>query len=85
MTLIYFFGSLPIFDTYRELAKIPKWAPYMKDVENFIAPYQDEERPDIIFKNLMSEYGFKNVHVELGNIDKGEDEIYHSLDKYKCK
>lgn len=82
---LHFLGSMSVFEAYREIAKVPKWAPYMKDVEDFITPYQDEDRPDVVFKRLMIENGFKNVHVEIEDMQVGECEIHYTLDKHKCK
>lgn len=56
--LVVFLASNPIFRMYRLLAQNLKWAPYMKDVEEFMPVYQDSTDPAREFRTILKEAGF---------------------------
>lgn len=58
------------------MSQSPKWSQYIKDVNRFIAPLQYCDDAKMEFKNMMTEAGFCNVHVDL----KPASYNYGSLD-----
>ena len=52
----------PFFDFWENLAKIEKWAPYLKNVTNHISPYQKMHNPAQELRKSLEVIGFV-VHV----------------------
>ncbi|XP_026465527.1 juvenile hormone acid O-methyltransferase-like [Ctenocephalides felis] len=62
--LLVFLARNPIFDVYRRMASNPRWAPYMKDADRFVSPYQDIENPHKLLKQHLTDAGFEQIHCE---------------------
>nr|UKF18817.1 juvenile hormone acid O-methyltransferase [Sogatella furcifera] len=49
----------PLFTVYKAMSKLAEWEPYMKDVDRFIAPYQEVENPCEEYRALLESSGFR--------------------------
>lgn len=72
---------MPIFDIYLELSEMKKFAPYMKDVKNYVSPYHFEAKPLETFTERLYDSDFKIVHVEIRN----QIFVYDNAELLKCK
>lgn len=79
--LVGFLAQNPIYEIYKEMAKDPKWAKYMSNVDYYVPPYQYSKDPAEEYCKLLSSYGFKNYSVEV--YDKYY--IYEGSDALKSK
>lgn len=57
--LMAFIANHPLYDIYRTMAKMPKWADYMKDYKNFIAPFHHSKNPEKELRHILKGAGFK--------------------------
>ncbi|KAL5279446.1 jhamt family protein [Megaselia abdita] len=78
--LLAFLASNPVFDVYKKLSLTEKWAPYMKDLDRFIAPLQYCENPGEEYEKYMMETGFKSYSVEV----RQQIFIYEGTDNLKA-
>lgn len=67
--LLAFLASTRSVDVYMEMAKMPKWAPYMADVELTIAPFQNSEDAAEEFTTILKNGKFKDCHVVVWDLD----------------
>uniref|UniRef100_P0DY82 4-vinylphenol methyltransferase 2 n=2 Tax=Locusta migratoria TaxID=7004 RepID=4VMT2_LOCMI len=59
-------ANMALCDAYEEMAKEPRWALYMQDVEKFVSPYQHSEDPVGEFRLLLESEGFQVLRCDLG-------------------
>lgn len=62
--LLLFSVHAPFVYTFKELARHPKWAKYMKDYKNSISPFFNAENSMADFENLLKGHKFSNYHIE---------------------
>lgn len=58
-----------------------KYAKYMKDVQKFISPYHNEEKPLETFTSMLTHVGLKISHIEI----RDQIFIYENVELLKCK
>lgn len=63
--LMIYLAYHSIFDVYKRMCLKEKWAPYMKDVDQFVAPLQYSSNAKAEVEGYMKDAGFKNYRVEL--------------------
>lgn len=63
--LLVFLASNPAFDAYKKMSQMEQWAPYMKDVDKYVAPLQNCPNPQEKVEQYMMEVGFKSHSVEV--------------------
>lgn len=83
--LISFLGWHAVFATYRKLAELQQWSKYTEDVEEFIAPYHDDPKGDVTFRQLMLECGFKTADVVEVDVDYKPTGRLFNYENHKCK
>lgn len=63
--LLVFLAFNPAFDVYKKMSLMEEWAPYMKDVDKYVAPLQNCPNPQEKVEQYMMEVGFKSYSVEM--------------------
>lgn len=66
----------PIFEIYERLAADIKWSKYMKDVKNYISPYQHSDNPIAEVTSYLSDCGFSHYKV----YEKDRLYVYQTID-----
>lgn len=79
--LLGYIASHPCYDVLTQMAKHPRWAPYLKDVETLIPPFQFSN--DIIspLESILNDIGYSEHSVQVRDINAIND----GLDHYKCE
>ncbi|CAB3223840.1 unnamed protein product [Arctia plantaginis] len=54
----------PVFDVYRILSRTSKWCTWVYDVQNYISPYHDSEKPEREITTLMESIGYTDINVQ---------------------
>ncbi|XP_046475021.1 juvenile hormone acid O-methyltransferase-like [Neodiprion pinetum] len=61
-TLLVFLANNPGFKAYETLAAMPRYQPYMKDVDRYIPLFQHTEQRRETLKSLVQDEGFEVLH-----------------------
>lgn len=69
------------YTVFTELAKRPRWASRLQDINDFIPPFQFSRNPEQEMKNIMQEVGFTEFHVQVRDT-RWE---FNGMENIKCK
>lgn len=70
-----FVASAPNFDVYRILARNSKWTPWMKEVERYVAPYNDVQEPVEPVRCMLKKIGFSDIDVQCKELEFTYDDM----------
>lgn len=79
--LLTFVGGYSGFTVFAKMAQLPRWAPYMQNLQQFTPPtqYSSDIAGDI--KSYMQEVGFSEYDVEV----RDEKWEFDGIDNFKCE
>lgn len=78
--LLVYVHSNRSFEAFTHLAKMPRWAPLLRDLEKFMPVFQNTPNATAVLEQLLHEVGFTTFDVQT------REDIFEfdGVDEYKC-
>lgn len=79
--LLLFPVDFPFYHALKKMVSNPRWAKYLKAIDNTFTPYVNSKTPDADFKQILRDCKFSHYHTELVDMNFEFDDIDHLRSK----